>query len=1414
MSGDQSATRAAAESQRPRLVTVPPSYLLANGLNSEPELVYRALYVPIVLGSDGPYLMGARSWRGHKVGIHPDPNLFFFKFLVLMCESASLLGGYQCLYDADKSPKQYGEAVNLLARKLVGQSTKMDDTRLKDMVLREHYVDLHFMHDVDYEMQKLRLAKKNAGGAGEQVAEEPSSKKTKASRACYDWWENSMGHNFCEELQGQPNPGGPDWTLPALDVEVAEAAVPGLPPKEPYVGPRRVAKMGLMVTAVPSAQDPSVTVGLVATIVIRDSDINPGYFYTKLLQNLDKRHEFMQSRQRSGRPSGAFKEMFPNYDALHYSDHPAGNNTTRNTYSQAVQQLDPHIVAREFGGSQERFLEQLDLLQDGPTHLYQVLRPQAAIETLVRAGGDARVLGNSQTWYDGQLGLARFPQQARTWKYSPSAAFWWHPHDVGLCEQFFPHVDSAQDFLHGLCNEANLNHFFATGAFADNADAEGALADAFSMVRTLLTNNVRVSRESVLQTRLVDYDTPNEFVHAAADAKVVYNRLDQLFPSHYSDTLSDVQRLCKLHGPAWRAYMIPEVGARVAECELYNKALNEAQQAMTQRFCVLFQLDGDIAGLNISDGVKAVLTWYRTNRRKLPHLSRDWVTFDGDLDPFGNTQVQQLFIFVHYARLLQPMIPMLSEGLLSAYDGAIHKMSFNLLLMGRFACGKSRHGIETPRDFSFIPGSVSTVSQSSGKADQTRKHVYDEIRLSDECPAFMVDRKAAEKDPDQASKAKLKMTAGQLTYRVFEFIKLPNGESIRWSSDICSDHKSAILMASNAVAQDRAALSSRMLCWNMKQSSMSADKLEGHMDPTLEADAKLWLHINQFLCVEARKAAQTGAILPNVQLDLFKSVASRTIDFLRSWGVMPSGPSRALDIVTPLLTQLVFKMGVRYAFDIPGAPNFHRPHSPEHIREIQPYLYVTVSQIYWAMTACVSEFIEEDYGIVLRAMMLEAGCDFKRGESNYSVYETDCDQNVPWRERKNEESSSGDKEGDNKLINLNYLTLRGTESQICERIARRTVPAMTAEEVASVLHRLEKHMVRPERGGYREQPKATFREWHVRDKSDLSKKRGPGCPPQYNGDLSRPTDRFDRQEDDVQSLGADVAIPLVDLSDLKSARTLHFMPNLAHKFDAQSLVHALHEATICGSTRPGKILLGLPLRDDTTCCQVSNMPQLFIDDFVEHQDALVGWTRNAMGELVFSDPEGRHVPEHARPVSRTRGIVFNHGAALAEEEAAILTAAPLAPKSDGVDWRTSYRKGAASMTKTREIIANLDEESARRQHMACGRPLDEEVRTPEWISRRIGPHNLDVDYPMQQQAIRDRLEQGWRAVQRNSSKTVVEARNKNFDAIANMPRAERERFLAAVASQRAAQQQPAPAASAPAAPAAAAASNWRSMIRK
>jgi hypothetical protein len=740
---------------------------------------------------------------------------------------------------------------------------------------------------------------------------------------------------------------------------------------------------------------------------------------------------------------------------------------------------------------------------------------------------------------------------------------------------------------------------------------------------------------------------------------------------------------------------------------------------------------------------------------------------DPELDVFGNSTIRNCQIFVWFARVLQPVIPMLSEGLFSAYDEFLKELSFHMICHGRYDTGKSFAAIRTLVDFSTIPGTVIERTMRTPASDTTNKQTYDTIEACDEAARYLTSKAEADKNPELVDKEKVKMTRGQVTKTRCVNVKLPDGRSAYWAEDSVSDCKNAKIYVTNASVEEKVALTSRMFRMTVKQSSTPANELTGEKGATMVADASLYMKILQFVSAGVRKMAQVGAVLPDVELTLFESISNRVISYLQMHKHISSDMgSRSLDIMRPFVRQLVIRNAGHMAFDMLFSPNYNKKFQAADFREMQPYLYVTVSMVWWAWTVCASEWINDDNSNVVNAMCKLARIDWGPKDTTYDHYERDKENKLPFRMHANSNYKEPDPPGDAKLIDLQYLVLTGTEDQLCRQIAATTEPRMGVDEVKSVLARLEEHLVPLPHGGYALQESQTFADWHKYEilPNDLTGQPGVKklqdntfiCPKKFNPFDNDPTKEF-RKEDDVPKMGGEsITRPVVDRCDI-GKRMLYFRPDTAAFFKQNVITKALQYATCSPFFPTGKMLEGFVDPHDLTRFSVFVATKSTIENTVRAIDLKQGWEVGKDGKLVFNKPS---VPEDGRPIPRREGIVFNHRAGLPEEDAQIATCKPLAPQKEGDDtWQTRYQSDAKTMSKTFEVIQDLDAYSARRQHTRCGRPLDEPVRTPQWIraeheracreasektKRHVKPYE-DLDYPEENMRSKKRLTDMWKA---------------------------------------------------------------------
>lgn len=1348
------------------------------------EDVYRIVSIPLwgwVQAPPGeedprtPYRVGATAWDDYVQNRETNAIIYFLQLMMLLVEYSELMGGPICTADPHSNPNKYQEICKITARLLRGSKPHPTAEQIREKgfyVVQNDKADLRFAYDVEWEKRVLdheaRMKRRTAGEkkkAAERAARRNRPEKTQDQRDV-EWFAELGIEYFHYGVEGDVERRVDIPPYQAEGEEEEEQEDEKLPPKVPYEGPGQVRKVSMTITEIPHRNDPNEIMGLMVNFIIRDKHIDPGYFFMRVCENLKLRNRRIASRGAGGHVSKQydFPEMFPEYEHLMLSRHPVGKYSTYDLYARCVQTLYPDFVQKHHRGNRNHFLDTLNPGADTPAHLYRVLSPEFAIQCLLKAGGCPEVLRAADAWIDRDRGVLHFPQRVRTWKPAQNHVVWDDPKTIGFVRQFFPHVDMRADFLRSLCSGADMQAFLS-GASEEAVAAHGRL-------EKVLAENIRIFNEDLEDFRKLGYDTTNELVYKWKQCEDVYRCINQHYPSrHAVQTLKEVQELTKLYSVRWRQYLTAEQHQRVEEYELYANIINTAQATLLVQFNALINLDRDAEGMPISGPMRAIVKWYQdVHATKLPHMTREYATIDPTLDPFGNTMLRQLYIYTHYAKILQPMICLLSEGLFSCYDAFIDELSYHQMIHGRYEIGKTWTGIRTLVKFSTIPGTVSEYSLATKASDTTARHAYDEIVATDECPEWLVNENEAKKNPELVNKEKVKLTRGQLTQRTFKFVDTPGGRKVRWAEDVTTDHKKACIYISNGTAESKRALSSRMHRLIMKQCDILPNDLSGPMGETAMKDAQMFLHINQFLSAMAKKMAMVGGILPDVELSLYNDVSSRVIKYLREQNAVPEdvGGSRSLEIIKSYLRQLVYKMAIRYTFDFPWSKHYQKKFHPDMLRDIQPFLYVTTPMIYWVWTACAAEWINDDYCNVLNALLKEAGVEWENGDTPYSLFEHDTENRIKFRtfEDRFFNSSTGE-QSDRHLVDLNYLVLEGTEDGIAQRIAHHTSPKMEADQIKGVLKRLSEMQKVPHLGGYRPVRKGALETWH-RFKADGTKETGNGCPHEFMH--NNPNFAMYRTEDDMPRLVQGATLPIVDRSDL-AKRKLYFMPGFAASFRQEIILDALIYATTCASTRPGKMLLGFTNRENPGRLETHRCSDVDIQDLVMRFDADEGFEWNDEGEWVNDDP---HI------ISRRHGITFNRAGALSDMDKIVEMAVPLAPKPVGDDsWRTKYEADAEAMSKDQDLVYDLDYESAARQHARCGRPLDEPVRSPQWIADQCAKHsipNMGLDYPQDEIRMRGEMEKKWRKSVRVTHRTasiLEEFRNRG-----KMSAAESEAFAA------------------------------------
>ena len=1355
MSGDSN-VKAALDSMAIRKVCVANLYLLKHGQNNEEEVgVKQDICIPIMLDGSGSYSMGAKCWGHHKLTEGIDPTIFFLVLCILLVEKSPTMGGYVCSVDPDEKPLLYAKIVRITAKRHFGKISAQEKGMFEAYVQSGFYVDRRFEHDVKYEEELLvwEKARKKKKGAKKQKKEEeedeseevePKQKKQRTVTT-YDSWRAKFGDLMAPQPRlayfaathiagNKVNRDGEEEFAPLDEAQnivkpkdkVEEDEV-GKPVYVEFVGTTRMPKVSFSTSVIRNAAN--VVTGLLARFLIYDDKINVGSFFKRVLDNKEQRVECVKQGKKTPH------EMFPNYSLKFASKtHPTSSHVTRESYLNACIGLRPEIL--ENYGNRNTYNKMANYESNSAIYLSNIFTIDYALSVLKNGGGAGE--------WQAAGGIAYFNNE--TYKYQPEQVFWEHPTHVSLSEHMFPHHSSKEQFIARLRSEVDPAKFF---------EEEDAQDNAFKDVQSLLENNSLVLREALLKSKLINYDTNNEFLHKYEEMKVIYKKIRDYFPIDARDTLKEVQDL----GENWREKASPELMLKVKEYELFSKVLQRAQEELKTQFCTLWNTEGNIDELSVSEPVKVMLKWYRQiHTEKLPNMTREYVCWDPEMDVFQNTMIQEIKWFKSFQLILQPKICLLAEGLFSAYDAELKELCFSMILGGRHDTGKTFMAIKTLIEYTCIPDTVFESSLSTKATDTTKRHRYDVIRAADECPNWMITQKEAEKNQEQVGKEKLKRTRGQLNLDSFVYITLPSGERVRWSENVTTDHKCASVEVTNCVFEGKDALSSRTYRITMTQSQLDATKMTGHVDPKIKADTSLNFQIKQYLSCCARKAAAVGMIVPQPEMTLAKHICARVLDYMKCKGYLngENGP-RSLEIVWPYLRQLIYKTAFRCYFDMPTGAGYKKKFDPALMQGIQPYLYVTISQIWWALTACASEWIDNNYSNVLKALCRVAKVDWSYDSTAYDIYQNDIDSTVPWRTHPNTHyvaESNRFEPGDAELIDLQYITVEGTEQSIAGRVAELTDPKMSAQQVVGIFEELEKKFVEIHRNGYAYQPKGKFAKWHkkirVMDPHTskqmetpegylvFAKNLGASCPPEYNKN-NQDASLIERCDEDVPPIGPLTSMQVIDRSELLKYKKMHFNPAMILHYQQEIITEALVHATLCSSFGYTKMLQGIVDNEDTTLMSVAKIDEKLIAEFVRAEDESLS-IKYVRGQPVLK------LDDEFRPISRTEGIVLNYGAALDKEDAELIAAAPIAPVKDD-SWKERYKTGTTAMSKIREVIYDCDAYSATLQHLACGRPLDEPILTPQKIKDDFEQHCIksgaklhqDWDYPFTDRAVRDRL---------------------------------------------------------------------------
>lgn len=1306
---------------RPKRAQVEPQYVKKHLFNNSDENGVRGGECAIFLDltGKGAYFKNSPAWEHFRhnelVGCQP----WFIQYLLLLMETGSE-GQARPLFSAKEDSQNYFKTVNLKARSELNILKTSFEPVLRALLVKDRKFEVGFHQDV--EKEKLRLAEEirqkqaQSKGKGKMNLTEMlvstttgSSVPTAPAKLTFDSDVENAG--FWRKGDTRPTFEKPDSRIAegifrqilrnkraqevALEMVPAAggSAAGGVPAS---AGSARAPKIQMTATPMFHTERPDEIVGYIVRFLFLDESICPGRFHETIRANLQKRMRNIREH----------RELFPDYAAFYNTDHPAGKFFSDHKYvsmcqqyvsgEQPVQRADPSSI----------------LLTDrtGPWHLRNVLTLARALEHAKKAGAKTY---DVHEWWNPATQTAHFPVQ--TYKYIEP--YWYNLHYCGLSEQLFPHVDMSSDFVAALVEGGDFESFLEYGNVVEE-ELRKDVSKVLTEQQYYLDNNWNVERAKVVP-KLLPYDTYNEFMLRGAVAERIYKRIKEHRIAKPEDLYEKVQDALKTYGgeEGWEEFLEPEDQEQLRLYRRYAEILRLSQQSCLRSFQTIFQLEGKPDDLMIPESAKWMIRWWQ--EQKYPHVTREYRYWDKDMGNFGNAMLRQLKMFGCVAKILQPLLCLIVQGTLSCYSHC-KSLVFHLMAYGRFDVGKTYILIKTFQKFTTIPGTVVEASSATAMADTTEKHNYDVVFVRDEVPAWKVDKREAEKHPDLVNKEKAKMTARHYGHQCFTSEKGPNGESVRWTKEIHTDHYYGSIEVTNAVLDSMEALSSRYFRIIVPQSKIPASLLAGEMAAVLDTDVQGYMRLNQFLVYVAYKCAQDGVILPEPNMALFDDMSARVRIYLEDRkAITQEKGNRNQEIMRPYAIYLVYMHAMHCTFDMPGSPCYKKKFEISDMIHVQRYLYCNMEIFWWVWTALAPNWIEEKNSAVLQAACIVAtGKEWPLEQTNYQIYESDIRNQVPWKQYDNPNADIPNS-ADAKMIDINYISLSGGLDTICRKISVHC--NLGHNEVEGALRVMAgMHIPVPRGSGYVPQPKASMKKWHKFTRLPKGNDEGlkdidvhaNTLPDEYK--LPGETDFSKmREEKHMPMKPANATLQVVDMTRLVRDGEISILPNAMSLFSNRLIIEALEYATMSSSFPVGKLLLGLP----------SDLNHM--DLRTEHYDAQE--IKEAVKDLDdnYFDEKGRflgdsNMPEEERPISRTRGIVINRLGNISKENAAFFNRVPSIPIADDQedDWKRKREQATDNLEEDRILVEDLDYYAARSQHLACGLPMEEPIMTPKAIRER------------------------------------------------------------------------------------------------
>lgn len=1012
-------------------------------------------------------ISGGKTWSQHVAGY--TTTLIGLLTLILSIEDGTL-GGVFINKNHISNKTEYFAVVDAIARTLVPGAEKKDRDLVKTIkygTCPSQYINLTHQRDIkeakrriEDEVKKKEQSKNNKNNQAEDVpahAPAPAAQVdlvdalfeagAEPSPAAFDdhvddvlsQFTHLMCHNRPPHVHGRSDLIGPmtaqDTVMEtgAYFINLNKAVVNPVGGNDnpqqgslmddlfnmvDSVGAQGLPKATMHVSVIRDREQPTVVTGYLVRIFQYDPAWNPGVTVHKLSEECNQRmlHKF----------NAHFKDPRPNYVAMQESQFP----TADMSWSKWIK-----MCKRYNYQGRDTFQ---DTIEDNAMtqraddyssryHPTQVFTLERALERLRDAGGHVGEVDD----YLGEFRGAKvrvWPEYVRqqTVTYLPEQVFWDHPTNVGLLGQYFPFQHTSEPAIRSLFEDCTV-----------------------------------VSKKAVLAVtpRFSGFKTFNVLIHKETATQDSKEEANLLFKQ-----CGDIHRLFK-------------AGRETRQWKEYREYVRMTQRKNMQDFAAICTMDGDVDYQSISRPMKACLKYLQDNR--------DTATFDVFLeDPevgfFGNAVIRQLMQYEKVLKVMRTMIAYKVEGLFSVYRGLDADLRFNYILYGEKGEGKSVSGPKFV-DKICVPGTTTAIDRKTGASEQTDMGIYDEIQIQEEMDEVLVNPEVGKKNPEKVNMHKKALTGKSVKIRTFQTFTIPGYGERRGARDIETHWNYVTCGSTNEPDIDAGALASRFHTDTITQSLIPTNELGFDVDTADKREIVQYFRMVQSVIGWTEKAMATHAIHRAVNMELWHKVSDHMFASLNRWGIMEqSDNARVKEKMTMFARVETVKKMYILGYCIAGAPFHGQPFHPEHLLELQRYLYCDTDIIIFTWTALSTEIVNDKYGKILNAAFKVAtGCpeNWQRNMTTYKLYQNDTVGRLKWRTETNPMWVK-ERDGPNrnrKCIDLTYMSIEGNLDRVARSISSHT--EYSANDVKGALKgmsRISLPLTAGGRNGYAPIPEVTL----------------------------------------------------------------------------------------------------------------------------------------------------------------------------------------------------------------------------------------------------------------------------------------------------------------------------------------------------